>query len=271
MADRYEPLSHLGFRNHAAADPGGDGHSVLRTLSEEPAGCAGSFSVPGGRTLKALGGPRLLQPGPQYAEGRSGNLQPGGLRRSLPSAFQDLLSLPGFGTYTAGAVASIAFGQKVPAVDGNALRVLSRLRSDGRPVDEDKTKKAVSAELLAVMEAEKEPYSPGEFNQAFMDLSALICHQNSAPECEKCPLKDLCRAHAVGTESSFPVKNPKKARRVTDLTILRIRDGERGTSLINALRKAFWQASGNFRMQQGAFRRRKPWNGWRLWASCPFI
>lgn len=152
---------------------------------------------------------------------------PEGFGGAFPSAFQDLLSLPGFGTYTAGAVASIAFGQKVPAVDGNALRVLSRLRSDGRPVDEDKTKKAVSAELLAVMEAEKEPYSPGEFNQAFMDLSALICHQNSVPECEKCPLKDLCRAHAVGTESSFPVKNPKKARRVTDLTILRIRDGER--------------------------------------------
>lgn len=152
---------------------------------------------------------------------------PEGFGGKFPSSFEALCSLPGLGTYTAGAVASIAFGEKVPAVDGNALRVLSRLRADGRPVDEEKTKKAVTAELSTVMEAETETYSPGAFNQGFMDLSAMVCHRNTAPVCGQCPLSEMCRAHESGCESAYPVKSPKKARKVTDLTVLRIRDGER--------------------------------------------
>lgn len=152
---------------------------------------------------------------------------PEGFDGVFPSSFAILRSLPGLGTYTAGAIASIAFGEKVPAVDGNALRVLSRLRTDGRPVDSEKTKQAVTAELSTVMEAETETYSPGAFNQGFMDLSAMVCHRNTAPVCGQCPLSDICRAHEEGSASAYPVKSPKKARKVTDLTVLRIRDGER--------------------------------------------
>lgn len=141
----------------------------------------------------------------------------------MPSEYERLLELPGIGSYTAGAIASIAFGRKYPAVDGNVLRVLSRLRRDGRLISDAHVKAAVERELEAVMPADR----PGAFNQAMMELGALVCVPNGAPHCAECPLCSLCRAHADGCETDYPRKAAPKARTIERKTILVIRDGTR--------------------------------------------
>lgn len=138
----------------------------------------------------------------------------------MPGAYEELLKLPGIGSYTAGAIASIAFGQSVPAVDGNVLRILSRLRMDERDILNGKVKKAVEAELLEVMPKDR----PGDFNQAMMELGAMVCVPNGMAKCEECPWGDFCQARTVGRVQEFPKKTPKKARKIEEKTILVIRD-----------------------------------------------
>lgn len=134
----------------------------------------------------------------------------------LPGDYQALLSLPGFGPYTAGAVASIAFGLPVPAVDGNALRVWSRLRADGADIADPATRKGVEAKFAGIM-PERES---GAFNQALMDLGATVCVPNGAPKCESCPLQPFCLSHLSGKEMDFPQKRPKQPRRIEERTLL---------------------------------------------------
>ena len=138
----------------------------------------------------------------------------------MPGAYGELLKLPGIGSYTAGAIASIAFGQSVPAVDGNVLRILSRLRMDERDILNGKVKKAVEAELLEVMPKDR----PGDFNQAMMELGAMVCVPNGMAKCEECPWKAFCQARIAGRVQEFPRKAPKKARKIEEKTILVIRD-----------------------------------------------
>ena len=138
----------------------------------------------------------------------------------LPRDFEALLALPGVGRYTAGAIASIAYGVRVPAVDGNVLRVVSRLTASREDILRDATKRAVEDALAAVM-----PKEAGLFNQAMMELGALVCLPRAA-RCEECPLASLCRAHAEGIENELPVKAAKKERRIEARTVLLIeRDG----------------------------------------------
>ncbi|MBR1760833.1 MAG: A/G-specific adenine glycosylase [Schwartzia sp.] len=140
---------------------------------------------------------------------------------AIPGDFDELLSLPGIGRYTAGAIASIAYGERVPAVDGNVLRVVARLTASRDDILRDTTKRAVEAALAAAM-----PKEAGQFNQAMMELGALVCLPRAA-HCEECPLAALCRAHAEGLEAELPVKTAKKARRVEPRTVLLIeRDGK---------------------------------------------
>ena len=134
----------------------------------------------------------------------------------IPRDFSELLSLPGVGRYTAGAVASIAYGERVPAVDGNVLRVVSRLTASRDDILRDATKRAVENDLAAVM-----PKEAGLFNQAMMELGALVCLPRAA-RCDECPLSLLCRAHAEGVENELPVKAPKRERRVENRTVLLI-------------------------------------------------
>lgn len=141
----------------------------------------------------------------------------------LPADYEALKGLPGIGSYTAGAIASIAYGIPVPAVDGNVLRVAARLREDGRDIMKQSVRAGVERELLAVMPAEH----PGNFNQALMELGATVCAPSGAPRCEVCPLAGLCGAHASGREQEFPVKSRAKARRIEQRTILLILDGTR--------------------------------------------
>ncbi|MBD5455557.1 MAG: A/G-specific adenine glycosylase [Lachnospiraceae bacterium] len=139
---------------------------------------------------------------------------------NMPEDYEDLLKLPGIGSYTAGAIASIAYGKPVPAVDGNVLRVLARLRCDDRDIMQQWVKKKIEEELAVVIPKER----PGDFNQALMELGAVVCIPNGEPACGKCPWEDICMAHQKGVETQFPVKSGKKSRKVEEKTVLIIRD-----------------------------------------------
>ena len=134
----------------------------------------------------------------------------------LPADFELLLQLPGIGRYSAGAIASIAFGLPVPAVDGNVLRVLSRVLESPAPIDREETKRQMGVAISRRLP----PDRPGDFNQALMELGAMVCLPNGAPRCEVCPLCPLCLAHHNGTISEYPRKAPKKARRCETRTVL---------------------------------------------------
>lgn len=138
----------------------------------------------------------------------------------MPAEYEGILKLKGIGTYTAGAIASIAFGVAVPAVDGNVLRVLSRIREDERLISDSKVKTAVEQELLSIMPADR----PGDFNQALMELGACVCIPNGAPKCEICPVANLCKCCQNDTQYLYPQKEKKKERQIEEKTILVIRD-----------------------------------------------
>lgn len=133
----------------------------------------------------------------------------------LPADYNALLTLPGIGEYTAGAIASISFGLPVPAVDGNVLRVFARLYNDPRLVTDPQVKREFTARVME----HQPPAKAGDYNQALMELGALVCLPNGAPLCEQCPLGTLCRARAAGTALSLPQKTPPKARRITPVTV----------------------------------------------------
>lgn len=141
----------------------------------------------------------------------------------LPKDYVNLTSLPGIGSYTAGAIASIAYGQRLPAVDGNVLRVLSRLRKDDRDILDAKVKKSVEEELAYYMPEDQ----AGNFNQALMELGAMVCLPGGEPKCSECPWELLCKAHADGTETDYPKKAPKKKRTIEDWTVLILQDEEK--------------------------------------------
>ena len=138
----------------------------------------------------------------------------------MPETQEELLKLAGVGNYTSGAVASIAFGESVPAVDGNVLRILSRLSLDEEDILKDTTKGKVEKQLKEVMPLDR----PGDFNQALMELGATVCVPNGKPKCEECPWQRICQAHLEGKEEEFPKKEPKKKRTVEKKTILIIQD-----------------------------------------------
>lgn len=138
----------------------------------------------------------------------------------MPDTYEELLKLKGIGTYTAGAIASIAYHRPVPAVDGNVLRVISRIRMDERLTTDAKVKLAVEQDLLQVIPKER----PGDFNQAMMEIGACVCIPNGAPHCGECPLAAICKAHAEGCELAYPKKASKKDRTIEEKTVLIIRD-----------------------------------------------
>ena len=135
-------------------------------------------------------------------------------RQGFPQTFEEVRALPGIGDYTAGAICSIALSLPCPAVDGNVLRILTRLFADGRNIDDNKTKAYFSARL-------KEQYPPeaGEFSESLMELGATVCVPNGAPLCGACPWQGLCRAHLSGRESEFPVRAEKRARKQETLGV----------------------------------------------------
>ena len=139
----------------------------------------------------------------------------------LPADPAALLRLPGVGLYTAGAVASIAYGVCVPAVDGNALRVCKRLEGSYDDVALEAVKRATALRLLAAMPADR----PGEFNQAMMDLGATVCLPGAAARCGECPLAEGCAACHQGVAAELPVKSPPRPRRIERRAVLILRRG----------------------------------------------
>ena len=139
----------------------------------------------------------------------------------FPAHYEDILSLAGVGEYTAGAISSIAFGIPVPAVDGNVLRVVARITGDSGDILKPETKGRMRAALLAVMPRD----FPGAFNQALMELGALVCLPNGAPLCSRCPAAPFCTALREERISSLPVKTPKPPRRVEERTVFLILHG----------------------------------------------
>lgn len=139
----------------------------------------------------------------------------------IPEDFETLLSLKGIGRYTAGAISSIAYGHKVPAVDGNVLRVYSRLTESREDIMKQSVRKSVEDQLKEIMPGDR----PGDFNQAVMEIGAVVCVPNGKAKCEVCPLGEFCLARKHGTMEELPVKAPKKARKVENRTVLVIQDG----------------------------------------------
>lgn len=135
---------------------------------------------------------------------------------AFPGSYEQLCSLPGVGPYTAGAIASIAFGLPVPAVDGNVLRVLSRLTENPRDIAEPAVKKQMTAALAQVYPAGH----CGDFTQSLMELGAVVCVPNGLPKCGGCPLRQLCRAFRHGTQTEYPVQTKKQPRRAERKTVL---------------------------------------------------
>jgi A/G-specific adenine glycosylase len=134
----------------------------------------------------------------------------------MPGDFEALRSLPGIGDYTAGAVASIAFGLPVPAVDGNVLRVLARLTASREDVMKPAARRYFTEIAAGMLPAD----SPGRFNQAIMELGETVCLPNADPRCGECPLAGACRAREEGIARSLPVRAPKKPRRIERRTVL---------------------------------------------------
>ena len=132
----------------------------------------------------------------------------------FPTEHASVLALPGIGEYTAGAICSIAYGQKTPAVDGNVLRVASRLLDDSTPIDTPKFKRQIHDMLARIY-----PENAADFTQALMELGATVCGPNREPDCKNCPCKTFCKGSLAGTAASLPVKSPKRARREEDMTV----------------------------------------------------
>ena len=164
----------------------------------------------------------------------------------MPSEVSELLKLPGIGSYTAGAISSIAYGKVAPAVDGNVLRVMSRIFRDDRDVLSAQVKKDWEGLLIRTMSKER----PGDFNQAMMEIGAMVCVPNGAPKCEVCPLKEVCQAHLCGEELQYPYKAPKKQRVIEKHTILILRD-ENKTVLVKRPAKGLLAGMYEFPVMEG--------------------
>lgn len=161
------------------------------------------------------------------------------LHGELPRTYEELRQIPGIGEYTAGAIASIAFGQSVPALDGNVRRILSRILAWPHPVENAVSHKAFRSQLLewlptgnslpninsaSAVSGNALTLYPGDFNQALMELGATVCLPTN-PHCPDCPVSAWCQALVTG-DMTYPLKRPKsKPTSVTRLTFVLIRDG----------------------------------------------
>lgn len=137
----------------------------------------------------------------------------------FPNTYEELVKLPGIGDYTAGAIASICYLERVSAIDGNVLRVISRIVGSYDNIADNKTKEKIRELLIPIL-----PERVDLFNQALMELGALICVPNGEPNCEQCPVHDICFAYNKHETSNLPVKKKKELRKIEERTVLFISD-----------------------------------------------
>ena len=142
---------------------------------------------------------------------------------AFPQTYRELTALPGIGDYTAGAILSIAFHQPVPAVDGNVLRVASRLTGSRDNILDA----AVRRRWRGIMESIMPADAPGAFNQALMDLGAMVCLPGGEPVCDACPAAAFCQARALGLQRQLPVRTGKPEKKVEHHTVfLLLQEGQ---------------------------------------------
>ena len=132
----------------------------------------------------------------------------------MPTSYIELLKLAGIGEYTAGAIASISYKEKVPAVDGNVLRVISRVIASKEDVLLPETKRKIAKELLQIM-----PEEAGDFNEGLMELGEKICMPNTIPLCEKCTIQEFCIAKKENLTAELPVRIKKQKRKIEKKTV----------------------------------------------------
>lgn len=140
----------------------------------------------------------------------------------FPETYEEISKLKGIGNYTAGAISSFAFGIPKPAVDGNVMRVISRILAS----DEDIMKQSVKIKVEIALEKVIPADNPSDFNQGLIELGAIVCVPNGEPKCEECPVAHLCRARALGCQMELPVKKKAKERKIEERTVLVFQDGE---------------------------------------------
>ena len=143
-------------------------------------------------------------------------------RGQLPDSYEELLKLPGIGSYTAGAIASIAFHIPVPAVDGNVLRVISRVLAS----EEDILKQSVKGKIESYVREAMPKDRASAFNQGLIEIGAMVCVPNGQPKCGECPFSSLCLGRRRGLLDRIPVKTPKKPRKVEERTVLLVGAGD---------------------------------------------
>lgn len=133
----------------------------------------------------------------------------------MPENYEEVLGLPGIGPYTAGAILSIGYQKKYPAIDGNVIRIFTRLFEWEEPINDRKLHEKIDCAIEKMMPEQ----NPGDFNQALMDLGAMVCLPKTEPKCEICPLSFTCRAYLHQTQTDYPKKTIKKKRRIEQKTI----------------------------------------------------
>lgn len=135
---------------------------------------------------------------------------------TLPSTYESLQSLPGIGPYTAGAISSIAYNQKIPAIDGNVLRVFTRFLNIHTSVKDKETKNRIRIYVTSILPDKRN----GDFTQALMEIGATTCIPNGQPRCTICPLKEDCLGYKLGTQNKLPLKQVKKKRPTEKRTVI---------------------------------------------------
>lgn len=140
----------------------------------------------------------------------------------FPDTYEEILQLKGIGNYTAGAISAFAYGIPKPAVDGNVLRVISRITGSYEDIMKQSVRKKIESALEQVIPTD----AASDFNQGLIELGAIVCVPNGEPKCEQCPVKEYCIAHAENLTAEIPVKKKAKARKIEERTVLIFKDGK---------------------------------------------
>lgn len=141
----------------------------------------------------------------------------------FPNTYEEIRLLKGIGNYTAGAISAFAYGIPKPAVDGNVLRVISRITGSREDIGKQSVRKKIEELLEPVIPRD----AAGDFNQGLIELGALVCVPNGEPKCGECPAAGFCAAREQGAAAEIPVKSKGKARRIEDRTVFLFRDGRK--------------------------------------------
>lgn len=158
---------------------------------------------------------RNLHKGAQVIVGKFGG--------EMPKTYEEIRSIPGIGDYTAAAISSIVYSKKIPAIDGNLLRVFARCNQ----YDRDILAREAKLSAFQYFQERMEDEAVGDFNEALMDLGATICVPKGKIACEVCPLSSFCKSSKEGNPENYPVKKEKKARKVEKYSIFLIRQGKK--------------------------------------------